>query len=90
MPPAALDATSFRKLPLARVETLTHDTRRYVFSLPSPTDDAGCTAASVVLVAAELPEGPGGALKTVVRPYTPTTPPGKRGELELVVKVGGE
>ena len=86
-PPSPLDPSSFRPLPLRRVEALTHDTKRYTFALPSPLDDAGCTAASVVLVSAEVPEGPGGATKTLVRPYTPTTAPGARGELELIVKV---
>lgn len=61
---------------------------RLVFDLPAgPDAPADLPVASCVLVKAPIGSDDGkGGRKAVLRPYTPTTTPGSKGQLELVVK----
>jgi cytochrome-b5 reductase len=84
-PAPALSPTEFRSFELQRVEQLTKDTRRYTFALPNSSAEGegaelGLSAASCLVVKAEI-NG-----KTVMRPYTPTSPTRQRGSMELIVK----
>lgn len=61
---------------------------RLTFDLPAgPDAPADLPTASCLLVKAPIGSDDGaGGRKAVLRPYTPTTPPGTKGTLELVVK----
>jgi cytochrome-b5 reductase len=61
---------------------------RLTFALPAGDDaPADLPVASCLLVKAPIGSDDGqGGRKAVLRPYTPTTLPGSKGELELVVK----
>jgi len=70
-------------------EQVTHNVVRLVFGpLPAGADaPADLPVASCLLVKAPIGSDDGkGGNKAVLRPYTPTTPPGTKGTLELVVK----
>jgi len=51
---SALSPAEFRAFTLLKAEQLTHDTKRYVFSLPNDTDELGLTVASALVVRAEI------------------------------------
>lgn len=78
--PKALDPAEFRAFKVTKIEPVTHDTKRVVFSLPTPEHEMGIIVASCILAKAEV-DG-----NVVVRPYTPTSTNAERGVLELVVK----
>ncbi|ODV60360.1 cytochrome-b5 reductase [Ascoidea rubescens DSM 1968] len=63
-------------LNLKNIETLSHDTKRFSFDLPSKNHISGLTTASLVLA-----KGNG-----VVRPYTPVSPVDLKGEIDFVIK----
>ncbi|RLN84130.1 hypothetical protein BBJ28_00005579 [Nothophytophthora sp. Chile5] len=79
-PKVALSPKEFRSFRVSKVETVTHDTKRLVFDLPSKEHEMGITVASCLMAKADV-DG-----KTVVHPYTPTNTNAEKGELELVVK----
>lgn len=76
----ALDPREFRSFKVRAVETVTHDTKRVVFELPSAEHEMGMKVASCLLAKAKV-DG-----KVVVRPYTPVNTNEEKGVLELVVK----
>lgn len=86
--PSGLDPKGWVALKLKEREQVTHNTVRLVFELPAgPGAPADLPVASCVLVKAPIGSDDGkGGRKAVLRPYTPTTPPGTKGSLELVVK----
>jgi hypothetical protein len=54
LPAAPMDAKDFRAFKVAKVETLSHDTKRFTIELPREDDETGMTVASFVLVRAEV------------------------------------
>lgn len=76
----ALDPREFRSFTVQSVESVTHDTKRVVFALPSAEHEMGMKVASCLLAKAKV-DG-----KVVVRPYTPVNTNEEKGVLELVVK----
>lgn len=71
------------KYPLKLVEkqVISHDTRRFVFQLPSPNHILGLPVGQHIYLSAKI----NGSL--VVRPYTPVTSDEDLGHMDLVVKV---
>lgn len=71
------------KYPLKLVEkqVISHDTRRFVFELPSPNHILGLPVGQHIYLSAKI----NGSL--VVRPYTPVTSDEDLGHMDLVVKV---
>ncbi|KAL0264476.1 NADH-cytochrome b5 reductase [Diplodia seriata] len=72
----------FVSLVLDEVETVSHNTKRFRFKLPSEDHVSGLEVASALLTKYKGPE----MQKAVLRPYTPTNDEDARGFLELVVK----
>lgn len=68
-------------LPISKIETLSHDTKRFTFKLPSSNHTTGLVVASAILAKYVTPKG-----SNVIRPYTPITDSGCRGEFQLIVK----
>lgn len=68
-------------LPLAKVEDLSHDTKRFTFDLPGEDSDLGLTLCSALLTKFVTPKG-----SNVIRPYTPVSDLAKKGSFELVIK----
>jgi cytochrome-b5 reductase len=80
-PPApVLSPSEFRTFKVLRTETLTPDTKRYTVGFPREHDTSGISTASAIVVKATV-DG-----KDVVRPYTPVSPAGQRGSLDLIIK----
>lgn len=86
--PSGLDPKGWVPLKLRAREQVTHNTVRLTFDLPAgPDAPADLPVASCLLVKAPIGSDDGkGGKKAVLRPYTPTTLPGTKGTLELVVK----
>ncbi|KAJ0410112.1 hypothetical protein ATCC90586_001597 [Pythium insidiosum] len=76
----ALSPREFRAFTVRKVETLSHNTKRITFDLPSEAHEMGLTTASCLVAKANV-NG-----KNVIRPYTPTNLNDEKGFLELVVK----
>lgn len=72
-------------LPISKIEDVSHDTRRFTFKLPSDDQVTGLVTASALLAKFVTPKG-----SNVIRPYTPTTDVGKKGEFQLVIKHYGD
>ena len=68
-------------LKLIKKEIVSHDTRRFVFELPSPNHILGLPVGQHIYLSAKVD----GSL--VVRPYTPVTSDEDLGHMDLVVKV---
>jgi len=68
-------------LKLVKKEHISHDTRRFVFALPSESHILGLPVGQHIYLSAKV----GGSL--VVRPYTPVTSDEDLGHMDLVVKV---
>merc|ERR1712026_474825 len=68
-------------LKLIKKEVVSHDTRRFVFELPSPNHILGLPVGQHIYLSAKI----NGSL--VVRPYTPVTSDEDLGHMDLVVKV---
>jgi len=68
-------------LKLVKKEHISHDTRRFVFALPSESHILGLPVGQHIYLSAKV----GGSL--VVRPYTPVTSDEDLGHMELVIKV---
>uniref|UniRef100_H2ZN53 NADH-cytochrome b5 reductase n=2 Tax=Ciona savignyi TaxID=51511 RepID=H2ZN53_CIOSA len=76
-----LDSEVKYPLKLIRKEKITHDTRKFVFALPSEKHILGLTVGKHIFLSARI-DG-----KLVVRPYTPVTSDDDQGHMDLVVKV---
>jgi len=68
-------------LKLVKKEHISHDTRRFVFALPSESHILGLPVGQHIYLSAKV----GGSL--VVRPYTPVTSDEDLGHMDLVIKV---
>ena len=68
-------------LKLIEKQVISHDTRRFVFELPSPNHILGLPVGQHIYLSAKI----NGSL--VVRPYTPVTSDEDLGHMDLVVKV---
>jgi len=68
-------------LELVKKEIISHDTRKFVFALPSAHHILGLPVGKHVYLSAKI-DG-----KLVVRPYTPVTSDDDKGHMDLVVKV---
>ncbi|KAG0677388.1 NADH-cytochrome b5 reductase [Kluyveromyces marxianus] len=68
-------------LKLSKIETLSHDTKRFTFALPQKDQVSGLITASCVLAKFVTPKG-----SNVIRPYTPVSDINDKGEIEFVVK----
>ena len=68
-------------LKLVEKQVISHDTRRFVFELPSPNHILGLPVGQHIYLSAKI----NGSL--VVRPYTPVTSDEDLGHMDLVVKV---
>ncbi|KAI1122083.1 oxidoreductase NAD-binding domain-containing protein [Nemania abortiva] len=71
----------FVSLVLKDVETINHNTKKFVFQLPEDDMVSGLHIASALLTKF-VPEGQ----KAVLRPYTPTSDENTKGYIELIVK----
>jgi len=80
--PVFLNAQQFQPLALARIDQVTHNTRRYVFELPSKKMRVGLPTGQHITFMARDAEG-----KDVYRPYTPTTDDDTLGSVEFVIKL---
>lgn len=76
------NATIKYKLPLKEKEVISHDTRRFRFSLPTPDHVLGLQTGQHVLLTANI-NG-----EVIIRAYTPVTSDDDHGFVDLVVKVG--
>jgi uncharacterized membrane protein YgcG len=83
-PAAWLDPATFKPLPLARVDQLTHNTRRFVFRLPDPRMRVGLPTGQHITFLAKDADG-----KDVYRPYTPVTDDDTPGAVEVRRGGGG-
>lgn len=81
--PKFLKKDEFQSIPLVNKETLSHDTRRFTFALPSPNHQLGLPVGQhVTLKYFDTAEG-----KNVQRSYTPVTPNDTYGKVSFVIKV---
>jgi cytochrome-b5 reductase len=81
-PATWLDPQTFKPLPLARIDTLTHNTKRFIFKLPDPRMRIGLPTGQHITFLAKDGEG-----KDVYRPYTPVTDDDTPGAVEFVIKL---
>jgi cytochrome-b5 reductase len=81
-PKTFLDPQQFKPLELARIDTLTHNTKRFVFKLPDPKMRIGLPTGQHITFLAKDADG-----KDVYRPYTPTTDDDTPGAVEFVIKL---
>lgn len=72
---------SWVELPIAKIEDVSHDTRRFVFSLPQEDQVSGLITASALLAKLQTPKG-----SNVIRPYTPVSDVSTKGHIEFVIK----
>ncbi|CAM9750675.1 unnamed protein product, partial [Choristocarpus tenellus] len=79
----ALDPENYIPFTLAEIEKISHDTRRFRFSLPSPTHVLGLPIGQHISLRFE--EAATG--KVVTRSYTPTSSDEDLGYVDLVIKV---
>eukprot|EP00877_Chromochloris_zofingiensis_P000050 jgi/Chrzof1/10045/Cz04g25060.t1 len=79
---AFLDPQQFQTLPLAKIEHITHNVRRYVFSLPDAKMRVGLPTGQHISFWAKDADG-----KDVYRPYTPVTDDDTLGSVSFVIKV---
>ncbi|CCE63332.1 hypothetical protein TPHA_0E02400 [Tetrapisispora phaffii CBS 4417] len=68
-------------IPIAKIENLSSDTKKFTFKLPSEDDVLGTEYASAILAKFVTPKG-----SNVIRPYTPVSPVDTKGNFELVIK----
>lgn len=81
-PPKALVDQEIIALKLIEKQTLSHDTRRFRFALPSEKHVLGLPVGQHISLKFKTPEG-----KLVSRPYTPVTSDDTLGYVDLVIKV---
>lgn len=68
-------------LSLAQVEDVSHDTKKFIFDLPSEDSELGLTLCSALLTKFITPKG-----SNVIRPYTPVGDLSRKGSFELIIK----
>ncbi|KAH3899332.1 probable NADH-cytochrome b5 reductase 2 [Saccharomycodes ludwigii] len=68
-------------LPISKIESLSTDTKRFTFKLPTPDSETGLIVASAILAKYVTPKG-----SNVIRPYTPVSDIHSKGEFQLVIK----
>lgn len=68
-------------LKIAKIEELSHDTKRFTFAFDDESQTSGLKVASCILAKYVTPKG-----SNVIRPYTPTTEVDHKGSLDLVIK----
>ncbi|KIZ01915.1 hypothetical protein MNEG_6047 [Monoraphidium neglectum] len=81
-PKTFLDPQQFQPLTLSRIDTLTHNTKRFVFKLPDPRMRVGLPTGQHITFLAKDSDG-----KDVYRPYTPVTDDDTPGAVEFVIKL---
>lgn len=81
-PKTFLNPQEFQPLPLSRIDTLTHNTKRFVFKLPDPRMRVGLPTGQHITFLAKDGDG-----KDVYRPYTPVTDDDTLGAVEFVIKL---
>jgi cytochrome-b5 reductase len=74
----AFSPDEFRKFPVTRITTLSHNTKAIECALPSPAHETGMPVSSCIMIRNDA---------GVAKPYTPTTLTDDKGSFELVVKV---
>ncbi|KAF8736684.1 hypothetical protein AX14_014165 [Amanita brunnescens Koide BX004] len=77
-----LDPENFVDFKLKRVIPYNHNTSTFVFEIPN-NEASLLPVASCLLVRSALTDANG---KPIIRPYTPISPPDRKGELALLVK----
>ncbi|GFZ51306.1 Microsomal cytochrome b reductase [Saitozyma sp. JCM 24511] len=80
LPRKVIDPVEWRSFKLVQKDHLSHNTARYRFALPRPTDSLGLPVGQHISVMAEI-DG-----NKVIRSYTPTTLDNDKGHFDLVVK----
>lgn len=81
-PPVTLEDPAVKyKLKLVDKITLSHDTKKFIFALPSPAHRLGLPVGQHIYLTARINGEP------VVRPYTPVTSDDDLGHMDLVVKI---
>lgn len=68
-------------LKIAKIEDLSHDTKRFTFSFDDASKTSGLKVASCILAKYVTPKG-----SNVIRPYTPVSSIDQKGSMELVIK----
>eukprot|EP00878_Enallax_costatus_P004942 GHUV01005198.1.p1 GENE.GHUV01005198.1~~GHUV01005198.1.p1 ORF type:complete len:307 (+),score=67.97 GHUV01005198.1:76-921(+) len=81
-PKPFLDPQQFKPLELTRIDQLTHNTKRFLFSLPEPKMRLGLPTGQHITFLAKDADG-----KDVYRPYTPVTDDDTLGAVEFVIKI---
>lgn len=77
-----MDPKEFQPFKLIKKESLSHDTRRFTFALPTPTTKLGLPIGQHITLKFVGPDGKG-----VQRSYTPTTGDETLGKVTFVIKV---
>ncbi|KAI5850676.1 hypothetical protein BZA05DRAFT_399921 [Tricharina praecox] len=80
--PALTGDGAWVDLKLAKIEQVTHNTKKLRFELPSEDHVSGLKVASCLLTKYKGPNDQ----KPTIRPYTPVSDEGERGYLDLIVK----
>lgn len=85
--PVALDPAKKVALKLAKKETLTHDTVKYTFALPTPDHVLGLPIGQHIHLSTRMANPrTGGDLKLISRAYTPVSNDSDVGVVEFVIK----
>ncbi|KAJ3083321.1 NADH-cytochrome b5 reductase [Rhizoclosmatium hyalinum] len=81
--PGLTNPNEFKDFELLSIETLTPNTKRFVFALPEDATHLGLPTASCLVTKFTGPDG-----KDVIRPYTPVEDPkdGYTGKFDIIVK----
>eukprot|EP00695_Tsukubamonas_globosa_P000319 TRINITY_DN1236_c0_g1_i1.p1 TRINITY_DN1236_c0_g1~~TRINITY_DN1236_c0_g1_i1.p1 ORF type:complete len:291 (+),score=130.12 TRINITY_DN1236_c0_g1_i1:67-939(+) len=78
--PQELSQSEWRKFKLVEIEPLNHNSSIFRFALSNPEAEVNLPVASCLSVRANI-DG-----KDVARPYTPITPTGAKGHMDLLIK----
>jgi cytochrome-b5 reductase len=76
----ALDPNEFVPFELAKVEPISHNTKKFTFKFDDPNEESGLSITSCVITKADI-DG-----KPTMRPYTPVNRVDDRGHLDFVIK----
>ena len=81
-PKTFLNPNEFKPLTLTKIIDITHNTKKFVFSLPEPKMRIGLPTGQHITFLAKDEDG-----KDVYRPYTPVTDDDLPGAVEFVIKL---
>jgi hypothetical protein len=81
-PGTFLNPQEFQTLPLTQIIDITHNTKKFIFSLPHPKMKIGLPTGQHITFLAKDSDG-----KDVYRPYTPVTDDDTPGRVEFVIKL---